>query len=75
MFDTFQDEYMEELRTVEQVLPPTAENELRWAFSYDTCGNLKTYADWEYEWEAGRQLVKQTLMLSDRFAWIRDKVQ
>ena len=23
-------------------------------------GNLKTYADWEYEWEAGRQLVKQT---------------
>lgn len=28
--------------------------------TYDTSGNLKTYADWEYEWEAGRQLVKQT---------------
>ena len=27
---------------------------------YDSYGNLKTYADWEYEWEAGRQLVKQT---------------
>lgn len=41
-------------------IPPTAENELRWVFSYDAIGNLKTYADWEYEWEAGRQLVKQT---------------
>ena len=28
--------------------------------TYDEIGNLKTYADWEYEWEAGRQLVKQT---------------
>ena len=35
-------------------------NRLRWVLSYDACGNLKTYADWEYEWEAGHQLVKQT---------------
>lgn len=28
--------------------------------TYDAIGNLKAYADWEYEWEAGRQLVKQT---------------
>lgn len=28
--------------------------------TYDGSGNLKTYAGWVYEWEAGRQLVKQT---------------
>lgn len=28
--------------------------------TYDASANLKTYADGEYEWEAGRQLVKQT---------------
>lgn len=28
--------------------------------TYDAIGNLKTYGGWEYEWEAGRQLVKQT---------------
>lgn len=28
--------------------------------TYDAMGNLKTYADWEYEWEAGRLLKKQT---------------
>lgn len=28
--------------------------------TYDAIGNLKTYAGWEYEWMAGRRLVKQT---------------
>lgn len=28
--------------------------------TYDAVGNLKTYGGWVYEWEAGRQLVKQT---------------
>lgn len=28
--------------------------------TYDAIGNLKTYADWEYEWEGGRRLKKQT---------------
>lgn len=28
--------------------------------TYDAMGNLSTYADWVYEWEGGRQLVKQT---------------
>ena len=28
--------------------------------TYDSIGNLKTYGGWEYEWKAGRQLVKQT---------------
>lgn len=28
--------------------------------TYDAIATLKNYADWEYEWEAGRRLVKQT---------------
>ena len=28
--------------------------------TYDAIGNLRTYADWEYEWEGGRRLKKQT---------------
>ncbi len=28
--------------------------------TYDEIGNLKTYAGWVYEWDAGRRLVKQT---------------
>ena len=28
--------------------------------TYDEIGNLRTYGGWEYEWVAGRRLVKQT---------------
>ena len=28
--------------------------------TYDEIGNLRTYGGWEYEWMAGRRLVKQT---------------
>ena len=32
--------------------------------TYDASGNLKTYADWEYEWEAKRISFQIRLKLS-----------